>query len=81
MIGKGEFPAPPKLFKGTGVSGDPVGVAYWKIANGIRLTVMPGLAGSLSVDEMWQVSLLLANTDKPAAARTALRTSPNCLPR
>jgi thiosulfate dehydrogenase len=47
-----------------GVTDDPAGVTYWKVANGIRLTGMPGYSGSLSSDQMWQVSLLLANADK-----------------
>jgi mono/diheme cytochrome c family protein len=35
------------------------------VANGIRLTGMPAYAGQLSEAEMWNVSLLLANADKP----------------
>jgi len=72
-IAKGEFPKPPELFKGKGVSDDPPGETYWKVANGIRLTGMPGFTGSLSTDQMWQVTLLLANSDKlPAAVKTTL---------
>ena len=63
-IAKGEFPKPPKLLEGKGVSDDPPGITYWKVANGIRLTGMPGFKGSLTTDQMWQVSLLLANSDK-----------------
>jgi hypothetical protein len=29
---------------------------------------MPGFTGSLTADQMWQVSLLLANADKLSAA-------------
>ena len=73
-IAKGEFPAPPQLFKGEGVTDDPVGFTYWKVANGIRLTGMPGFSGSLSNEQMWQVSLLLSDADKlPAAVRSALQ--------
>ncbi|HWY48151.1 MAG TPA: hypothetical protein VNX70_12250 [Bryobacteraceae bacterium] len=72
-VAKGEFPKPPQLFKGKGVSDDPPGETYWKVANGIRLTGMPGFNGSLATDQMWQVTLLLANSDKlPAAVRTIL---------
>jgi mono/diheme cytochrome c family protein len=72
-IAKGEFPKPPQLFKGKGVNDDPPGVTYWKVANGLRLTGMPGFTGSLTTDQMWQVSLLLANSDKlPNVVRTAL---------
>jgi mono/diheme cytochrome c family protein len=63
-IAKGEFPKPPELFEGKGVTDDPVGDTYWVVANGIRLTGMPGFTGSLNRDQMWQVSLLLANADK-----------------
>lgn len=48
-----------------GVSDDPVGETYWKVANGIRLTGMPAYKDILSDTQMWQVSLLLANADKP----------------
>src|SRR5580704_16935368 len=63
-IAKGMFPKPPMLTEGTGVTDDPAGETYWKVANGIRLTGMPGFEKSLSTTQMWQVSLLLANADK-----------------
>ena len=65
------FPDAPPLWEkhhdGTvvGVSDDPPGETYWKVANGIRLTGMPSYKKVLSETEMWQVSLLLANADKP----------------
>src|ERR1700722_31749 len=43
VIAKGEFPKPPELFKGKGVSEDPPGETYWKVANGISLTGMAGV--------------------------------------
>src|SRR5580698_3420977 len=48
-----------------GVSDDPPGETYWKVANGIRLTGMPSYKEILTDTQMWQVSLLLANADKP----------------
>ena len=48
-----------------GVSDDPPGETYWKVANGIRLTGMPSYKDILSDTQMWQVTLLLANADKP----------------
>lgn len=42
----------------------PIGTENWKVANGIRLTGMPEFEGALTSDQMWQVSLLLANSDK-----------------
>ena len=63
-IAKGMFPKPPILLEGTGVSDDPAAETYWKVAGGIRMTGMPGFDKSLSTTQMWQVSLLLANSDK-----------------
>lgn len=48
-----------------GVSDDPPGETYWKVSNGIRLTGMPSYKEILSDTQMWQVTLLLANADKP----------------
>jgi thiosulfate dehydrogenase len=64
------YPDAPPLWKKhernnvVGVSDDEPGETYWKIENGIRLTGMPAYKHVLSVREMWQVSLLLANADK-----------------
>lgn len=70
---KGMFPKPPQLFKGHGVTDDPVGETYWKVANGIRLSGMPAYTGSLKDNEMWQVSLMLADADKlPQQVRSTL---------
>ncbi len=64
------YPSAPQLWvshrKGVvGVSDDPPGETYWKVDNGIRLTGMPAFGKTLSETEMWQVTLLLANADKP----------------
>jgi thiosulfate dehydrogenase len=73
-IPQGMFPKPPQLFKGHGVTDDPVGETYWKVANGIRLTGMPAFTGSLQDNEIWQVSLLLADADKlPEQVRNTLQ--------
>ena len=48
-----------------GVSDDPPGETYWKVANGIRLTGMPAFDKVLNPTQMWQVTMLLANADKP----------------
>lgn len=72
-IAKGMFPKPPKLMEGTGVTDDPPGETYWKVAGGIRMTGMPGFDKALSTAQMWQVSLLCANADKlPASAKGIL---------
>jgi thiosulfate dehydrogenase len=76
-IARGEFPRPPQLFRGHGVTDDPPGETWWKVTNGIRLTGMPGFGQSLSEPEVWQVSLLLANADKLSpAVKAALAEGP-----
>lgn len=74
---KGMFPQPPRLLHGKGVTDDPVGETYWKAANGIRLTGMPAYRGSLTDEQLWQVSNLLATADRlPDAVRARLATQP-----
>ena len=73
FIAQGMFPPPPQLFHGTGVSDDPATETYWKVENGIRLTGMPGFKGRLTETQIWQVSVLLANSDKvPDSVKAAL---------
>jgi thiosulfate dehydrogenase len=82
-IAKGMFPKPPKLMEGTGVTDDPPQETYWKVQNGIRLTGMPGFHDVLTAQQMWQVTLLLANANKlPQKAKDALSTTqaPNMVP-
>ncbi len=71
-IGGHMYPDAPQLLEPhrnkpdvVGVSDDPVGETYWKVENGIRLTGMPSFKTQLSDPEMWQVSLFLANANKP----------------
>ena len=71
-IARGEFPAPPELLVGKGVTNDPPGETFWKVANGIRLTGMPGFKQSLSETQMWQISLMLANADKLPSSVTSM---------
>ncbi len=65
------FPDAPPLWEKhnggdvVGVSDDPPGETYWKVSNGIRLTGMPSFKQVLTEKQRWQVSLLLANADKP----------------
>jgi len=71
---KGMFPLAPQLFQPDEmVTDDPAGVTFWKAKNGIRLTGMPGFHGSLSDEQLWQVSVLLEGADKlPPAVRKVL---------
>jgi mono/diheme cytochrome c family protein len=76
-IARGEFPAPPQLLRGKGVTDDPPGETYWKVAHGIRLTGMPSFDKSLSEIQIWQVSLMLANADKlPVSVNAVLEGQP-----
>jgi thiosulfate dehydrogenase len=76
-IAAGMYPHPPKLLEGKGVTDDEPGESYWKVANGIRLTGMPGFRARLSETQMWQVSLLVANADKlPKSVHDRLAAAP-----
>jgi thiosulfate dehydrogenase len=65
------YPQAPQLWHAhgsesiVGVSDDPPQETYWKVANGIRVSAMPSFDQVLSSTQMWQVSLLLANANKP----------------
>ena len=73
QFGPHMFPDAPPLWEvhhhGTetmmGVTDDPPGETYWKVANGIRLTGVPSFNNKLSDTQMWQVTLLLKNADQP----------------
>jgi thiosulfate dehydrogenase len=67
------YPDAPQLWQPhgagvVGVSDDPPGETFWKVKNGIRLTGMPAFDHVLNDTQKWQVSLLLANADKPLPA-------------
>ncbi len=81
-IARGMFPEPPQLLEPHGmVTDDLAGVTFWKAKNGIRLSGMPGFHASLSDQQMWQVSVLLANADKlPADVKQELTSAPTATP-
>jgi hypothetical protein len=59
------YPSPPQLFTPDGyASDDPVGVIYWKIKNGIRMTAMPSFSELFTDPQMWQIAALVASADK-----------------
>ena len=69
-FGKWEYPTSPQLWTKhpngvVGVSDDAPNVSYWKVDNGIRLTGMPSFKHILTTDQMWQVSFLVAQADRP----------------
>jgi len=65
------YPSPPPLWEkqdnkeAVGVSNELSGTIYWKVSNGVRLSGMPAFEHQLTDNEIWQISLLLANADKP----------------
>jgi mono/diheme cytochrome c family protein len=72
-FGGSMYPQAPPLWRPhgngvVGVSDDPPGETFWKVDNGIRLTGMPSYRTILNPTQEWQVSLLLANADKPLPA-------------
>ena len=73
-IAKNMFPGAPQLWERhhggsvVGVSDDPAGESYWKVKNGIRLSAMPSYVKLLSDNQIWEVTNLVANADKPLPA-------------
>jgi thiosulfate dehydrogenase len=67
------FPTPTQLFRGNGVTDDPVFETYWKAANGIRLSGMPSFKTTLTDTQLWQVSQLVAHANEiPESVRKVL---------
>jgi thiosulfate dehydrogenase len=75
-ISKGMYPPPPQFFERKVVGNDPVGQNYWIVANGIRLTGMPGYRQSLDEGQLWQVSQFLSNRANLPPGATELLASP-----
>ena len=64
-LAKGMSPHPPQLLVASGmVTDDPPGATYWKVENGIRLSGMPSFGDVLTEQQIWQVSLMLANANQ-----------------
>jgi mono/diheme cytochrome c family protein len=62
-IAQGLYVEAPMLAK-NGVEDDPVPKSFWIIKHGVRLTAMPGFAGTLSDKEIWEISGFLERMDK-----------------
>jgi mono/diheme cytochrome c family protein len=59
-IAKGFYIRAPQFVKHD-VSDDPEGETYWKIEHGIRFTAMPSYKGSLTEEQIWQLTYFLKN--------------------
>ena len=64
VIANAMYPHATLLFKGRGVTRDPISESYWKAANGIRLTGMPSFKDALTDTQLWQVSQLVAHANE-----------------
>ncbi len=70
-IARGLYQKPPQFMRDD-VTDDPVGVTYWKVHNGIRLTGMPAFSDSLTEKQQWQIVLFLKRmNDLPLHANLA----------
>ena len=61
-IAMGLFQHAPQ-FADDGVEDDPEGVIFWKAKHGIRLTGMPAFSGSMTDEQLWQITLFLKHMD------------------
>ncbi len=59
-LAKGLYIRPPQFVK-HGVDDDPEGETYWKIEHGIRFTAMPSYKGSLTEEQIWQLTYFMKN--------------------
>ncbi len=77
-MGKKFYPHIPQLLPPSkGVTDDPVGTTHWVVKNGIRFSAMASFEGTLTDNEIWQVSQFLRNADKlPPSVQDVLHPSP-----
>ena len=77
-MGKKFYPHIPQMLPPSkGVTDDPVGSTHWVVKNGIRFSGMASFEGTLTDNEIWQVSQFLRNADKlPPPVQDSLRQSP-----
>jgi mono/diheme cytochrome c family protein len=59
-LAKGLYIRPPQFVK-HGVDDDPEGETYWKIEHGIRFTAMPSYKGTLTEEQIWQITYFMKN--------------------
>jgi len=60
------------------VTDDPIGVTYWKITHGLRLTGMPAFDSTLSTTQRWEIASFLRHQDSlPPGAEAAWKALPS----
>ena len=67
MLGKTMYPRPPDI-RQSATQRQSDGELYYTIKNGIRLSGMPAFGESLNDQQLWQVSLMLSQSDKLPAS-------------
>ncbi len=69
-LARGLYIRPPQFTK-HGVDDDPEGETYWKIEHGIRFSAMPSYKGTLTEEQIWQLTYFMKNLPDhlPAAAQ------------
>ena len=78
-IAKGLYQHAPQ-FADHDVTDDPIGVTYWKITHGIRLTGMPAFSSTLTDTQRWQISSFLLRQDSlPPGAQAAWKALPSAV--
>jgi mono/diheme cytochrome c family protein len=76
-IGKAMYPEAPRLLTPEGATSHPVGVIYWEVQNGIRLTGMPSFESILQEKEKWNVSAMLTRVNRlPPDVQAELQATP-----
>lgn len=75
-LAKGFYIEAPLLAK-DGVEDDPENMTYWKLDHGIRFSAMPAFGGTLSSEQLWQLTMFVARMDKlPPAADAVWKKLP-----
>jgi mono/diheme cytochrome c family protein len=76
-MARGMYQRPPQFAKDD-VTDDPIGVTYWKITHGIRLTAMPAFDSTLTTDDRWAIATFLLRQDSlPPGAEAAWKKLPS----
>ena len=76
-LAKGFYIEAPQLAT-DGVEDDPEKMTYWKLVHGIRFSAMPAFGGSLSTEQLWQLTMFLAKMDRlPPSVDAAWKRVPS----
>jgi mono/diheme cytochrome c family protein len=76
-IARGLYQHAPQFAKHD-VTDDPIGVTYWKISHGLRLTGMPAFDSTLTDSQRWAIASFLRHQDSlPPGAEAAWKALPS----